>query len=231
MGIVEPKDEPAEAEDAVLFNRAVQMAGGAMYAAMSDRWKTAMRLVQRIGDDLGGEALTIAMLAWADAYTEHATDGDPDCARPKHMTMINSETGAMQTIEDSAAPAHIKWAAKWVHARSSMDHDRCQQLLKEMPTDELETGQYIGAVLRCCADTINGLPRGFARMGQDRMPDVDTLLQLRRDLWTLADIAAKYGVSPNDVYLALRTAGRRTTHHYGDGCPEHPRDPAEDGQQ
>lgn len=149
-------------------SKPLRLAGAALYWALSRDLRKAGRYVKRLSDEVGGEGIMLALCAWADAFADHATDGDPN-GRPKAMTMINAATGQAETIEESEAPADVKWAARWVHARASQDHDLCDQLLDELPRDDAKAvGDHVIAVLDCVAETMNGLPRGYARMGQRR---------------------------------------------------------------
>lgn len=62
--------------------------------------------------------------------------------------------------------AATRWAGQLVAARAAMDEPKFMGLIDELPEDGFEIGAYVGAVLSSVAMTINGLPRGFARMGQ-----------------------------------------------------------------
>jgi hypothetical protein len=48
-----------------------------------------------------------------------------------------------------------------------MDEQEWQQLIGDLPVDGFELARYVCAVVECVALTINGLPRGYARMGRE----------------------------------------------------------------
>jgi hypothetical protein len=146
-------------------SKPVRLAAAAFQAALADKVDTASNCIQRINDECGGEGTYVALMAWIDAYADHATDGQP--ARGKsRIAFIREDTGQLDREDSDRVPAEIHWAGRLIAARASLDETRFNDLIKEMPTDGAEIGQYVGAVLLTITRTINGLPRGFARMGR-----------------------------------------------------------------
>lgn len=146
-------------------SKPIRLAHAALEAALADDHERAAAAVGRINKECGGEGLYVALMAWCDAYHEHATDGKAG-GRPSAMRAIRVDTGELQATTDPALPARVAWSAALAEARIRSDKDRFDELVAELPDNGFERGEYIGQVLDSVALTINGLPRGFARMGQ-----------------------------------------------------------------
>lgn len=146
-------------------SKPVRLASTAFDAALAGAWPKAARAIVRINDECGGEGLGAALLAWIDAYVDHATDGAPTRARPR-MAYINTETGALDREDSGSLPDEVRWAGQLIGARAAMDEQRYVELLAELPDEGFEIGERVLTVLRLVATTINGLPRGFATMGR-----------------------------------------------------------------
>ena len=142
----------------------VRLAGAAFQAALAGKWRSAERFVKRISDECGGEGMNTALLAWCDTMADHANGGLPPAKRV-NMALVNADTGQLDQLGTDAVPAKHQWAARLVAARAAMDHDAFAALIEELPQDALEMSRYIFAVLEGVAHTVNGLPRGYARMG------------------------------------------------------------------
>lgn len=145
-------------------SKPVRLAAAAFYAALANDPKKAVRYIQRISDECGGEGLNVALRGWIDTYADHATDGQPTRSRAR-VAYIQESTGQLDREDSERLPAEIRWAGQLVAARCALDQDRFNGLIDEMPRDGAEIGAYVLAVLLTVARTINGLPRGFARMG------------------------------------------------------------------
>lgn len=146
-------------------SKPVRLAAVAYQAALAEKWETARDAVVRISNECGGTGLRTALIAWCDTYQDHATDGGASHASPR-MSYINAATGELATEKPANMPDHVWWAGQLVAARAAMDHDRFQELIAAMPADGYAVGRYVFAVLQSVAFTVNGLPRGFARMGR-----------------------------------------------------------------
>lgn len=143
-------------------SKPVRLATAALRAALADDWPKASRAVQRLSDECGGQGLNQALCAWVDTYVAHARDGDMTPSRGRALA-INVDTGSTSR---EGMPPHIEWAMRVVETRAALDHAGYQACIRELPDDGAEIGKHVGAVLQCIAQTINGLPRGFALMGR-----------------------------------------------------------------
>jgi hypothetical protein len=146
-------------------SKPVRLATVAYHAALAGKWESAARAIKRISDECGGDAIVTALIAWCDAYVDHATDGRMDVAKAT-MNYINSDSGRLDGEDSDRLPERVRWAGRLVKARASMDEEEFRAALDAVPEDEGEWGSYVLAVLECVATTINGLPRGFGRMGR-----------------------------------------------------------------
>jgi hypothetical protein len=146
-------------------SKPVRLAGAAYHAALAGKWDAAGRSLQRISDECGGEGLSVALRAWCDTYADHATDGEP--GRPTvNINFIRTDTGQLDDQDSERVPPEHRWAGKLIRARAALDQEEWRKLIDELPRDGAEIGTYVFAVLRGVALTINGLPRGYARMGR-----------------------------------------------------------------
>lgn len=143
--------------------KSVRLASVAFHAAVASDWPKATRAVQRLSDECGGPGLYLALVAWCDAYSEHACDGESH-GRIGRMNWINAETGGLDGADSPRLPEPIRWAGNLVASRAALDEPRFNELINELPSDGLKRGEYFAAVLNTIVTTINGLPRGFARM-------------------------------------------------------------------
>jgi len=142
-------------------SKTVRLAGAAMHYAQAGKFEAAARYIQRISNECGGQGVEVALRAWIDTFVDHATDGD---RRPKRgrMGYVNAVDGQLETDDAARIPDRIKWAGRLVEARAALDEAQYRAALDQLPEDEFEVGEYVITVLEVCADTINGLPRGFA---------------------------------------------------------------------
>lgn len=152
--------------------RTLQLAREALVAALSRDLLKAGNCIQYIHDDHGVPGIWLALMYWCDAYALYATDGDPGVSNPAPIRVFDVNTGAMadpRHDHQDEIPRQVKWATALIEARCAMDQGRFTGLMHELPRGEPAVcGQYVAQVLDCVALTINGLPRGFARMGQGR---------------------------------------------------------------
>ena len=151
-------------------SKPIRLASVAWHAALDRKWQRAADAIKRISDECGGEGLATALMAWSDAYTEHATEGRDHRVMPR-INFINGQTGQLDDQESDRIPARIRWAGQLIAARAGMDEPRFSALLEELPEDGLEIGRYVLAVLEMTSESVNGLPRGFARMGRGGTPN------------------------------------------------------------
>jgi hypothetical protein len=142
-------------------SKPVRLAHAALQAAFGEKYDAMNRYLARISQECGGEGITVALMTWCDAFHAHATDGDLRPAKVR-LSMIQSDTGAVATGEDLPEPA--VWAKRLIAARLAMDEQAWSDAIDDVPPDQV--GQYVWGVLHVVATTINGLPRGYARMGR-----------------------------------------------------------------
>lgn len=147
---------------ALEHSKPVRMAHAALHHALADDWPKVRRVMERLSDECKGEGVFLALCAWIDAYVQHSTGGEAG-RKPREIVTINAETGSLST---EGMPPEVAWAARAIHARSALDHDAFDASLEELPEDPAGVGLYVGAVLRCVALTINGLPSGYANLGR-----------------------------------------------------------------
>lgn len=146
--------------------RAIELASKAFLYALKDRWSQAGRTVQQLGDEHPEQGVAIALMAWADTFFDHATDGaDMRVQFRRSPGFINARTGTLS--ESGVVPARLRWAGEVITARVAMDEQRFRRVVAELPDDPAECGSFVLAVLETCVQTINGLPRGYLLMGQD----------------------------------------------------------------
>ena len=148
-------------------SKPVRLAHAALRAGLARDVDKGCRYIERIAVECGGQGLTLALMTWADAYIEHATDGADDPQRVKigRMAWIRKDTGQLDRAGSDRLPPEIEWAGRLIEARAALDEELFNTLVRQAPTAAAGLGLHIGAVLDCVAETINGLPRGFARMG------------------------------------------------------------------
>lgn len=148
----------------VSHSKPARLAAAALAAAQADKTNTAAGYIKRISDECGGEGLEVALRTWCDATVDHATDGDRAAGRP-NISFVNAKTGELDNAASDRVPPSIRWAGRLIAARAALDLDAYRALLDELPEDGAEIGTYFLAVVNVVATTINGLPRGYARMG------------------------------------------------------------------
>lgn len=146
-------------------SKPVRLASAAYQAALAGKLEVAGRYLQRISDECGGEGLEVALRAWIDTYADHATDGQPARSQAR-MAFIQESTGQLDREDSDRLPPEIRWAGQIVTARTALDRERYDQLIDELPDDGAAIGNYVFTLLQTIARTVNGLPRGFARMGE-----------------------------------------------------------------
>jgi hypothetical protein len=83
------------------------------------------------------------------------------------VAVVDVESGRLDGMGSDATPATVRWAARLIQARAAMDEAAFNSCLADLPDDGVERANHIWAVLQSVAVTINGLPRGFARMGKE----------------------------------------------------------------
>jgi hypothetical protein len=146
----------------------VRLAQAAFSDALASRWDSAVRHVRRLSDECGGEGVVVAMMAWCDTYVDHATDGQAShaaAAARVNVAYVNTYSGRLDQQGSPDVPGPVQWAGRMLAARAAMDEAAWTAMMDELPPDGHVVGQHVLALLRAVARTVNGLPRGYARMG------------------------------------------------------------------
>lgn len=148
-------------------SKPVRLASTALHLAMSREYDRAAYYVQRISDECGGEGLGTALVSWCDTFADHATGGLTDKMIVCRANAMEMSTGRMSDPRtDESVPDSVAWTAAMIQARANLDMDWWDDLLGQLPDDPHQRGEYVLRLLHVVADTMNGLPRGYARMGQ-----------------------------------------------------------------
>ena len=146
-------------------SKPVRLAAAALQAALADNWPAAGRYVKRIDDECRDGGIGVALMAWCDTLTDHATDGQiEDEGQRVNIAFGNSSTGELGKVGD--VPTAIGWAGRLAQARTAMDEAAWVSLIGELPEDGFAVAEHVMAVLNIVATTVNGLPRGYALMGR-----------------------------------------------------------------
>lgn len=148
-------------------SKPVRLAAAAWQYALADKYESAGRMVKRISDECGGEGLAVALRGWCDTYADHARDGAEDI-RPSQVNFIRTDTGQLDREDSERVPDDVRWAGQLIAARAELNQERWSELLAALPDDGAAIGRHVIRVLEMTAGTVNGLPRGFARMGRPR---------------------------------------------------------------
>lgn len=136
--------------------------------ALKRKYEDASRTVEQIYKMGGATGLQIALLLWADTYIDHAVDGADGNAPivASDMAFVRTGPGQAETLGPQPpdwVPEEFRWAGQLFAARAAMDRTQWNELVASVPSGD--EGKYVFAVLNALASTVNGLPRGYARMG------------------------------------------------------------------
>ncbi|HEV2927568.1 MAG TPA: hypothetical protein VGW74_02665 [Propionibacteriaceae bacterium] len=143
----------------------IRLAANAFHAALAQKWDAAQRALQRINDECGPEGLADALIALCDTLAAHATGGDTPSQRVR-ISFMDGNTGRLDEPGSPQVPAEVQWAGRLIAARAEMDEDKFRAVLNELPHDGAAVGRHVWSLLQLVAWQVNGLPRGYARMGQ-----------------------------------------------------------------
>lgn len=135
--------------------KALYLAHCAIIAEMGDARDTAVKALQRIGDECGPDAVDLAMRVWIDTLA-HRT-GHP-IGQPVKLEFLNVEDGVPDvetTTADAVTRPEVVWAARLSAARIALDHDTYRALINALPDDPATVGRHVFAVLEGCALTMS----------------------------------------------------------------------------
>lgn len=137
--------------------RGIRLAADALHAAMQGDRERAGTAIVAINDELGGEGLTLAIVAWSDtlvAQYRKAT-GTPDDA-PVRLAWQEADTGDISVTGNDVSP-EARWAGQVIAARAALDKAGFNLLLRNLPRDGWAIGGYISALLDSVALTLRRL--------------------------------------------------------------------------
>ncbi|GHE32071.1 hypothetical protein GCM10017673_38570 [Streptosporangium violaceochromogenes] len=110
--------------------KAMELATVALHAAMAGDTGRAVKAMQAISDETGGEGLMDAILAWCDTLIGH-TPGI-EVGKPVALTWMEAETRRINTGPDEVRPTAV-WAARLIAARAADDADTFHALMESVP--------------------------------------------------------------------------------------------------
>lgn len=145
--------------DSTAYQQGVALAGAALVGAVQDDWPAVEVALTRIGLELGGEGMYLALLAWCDALVleyQRAgihTEGDTRVARPLWM---EASTGRLDS-DASAVPRAVRWAGQLITARTALDQPAYDALISALPEDPADLSEHINTLLSMVANTIHTL--------------------------------------------------------------------------
>jgi hypothetical protein len=156
--------------DGLAHSKAFRLAAVAYHAALASRPRAAVAALKRISDECGGEGLAIGLAAWCDTYIDHATDGAMTVGGV-NLAYIRTDTGQLDRQGSDRVPPEVQWAGQLLTSRIARDEQRWRETIAELPEDGRLVCEYVYALLKVVAATVNGLPRGYVLMG--RLPAGD----------------------------------------------------------
>jgi len=144
-------------------SKPVRLAAQVLHAALDEEWPKAERALRRLQAECDSGGLGLALVAWCDAFAEHATGGPPEFGKVR-MAPWNVDTGSV----GGEVREPVRWAIALITARAQGDReafvaglDRLNQI-----EDGFERGRWVSELIQSVALTIRSLPRGYGRMGR-----------------------------------------------------------------
>lgn len=137
--------------------RGIQLAAEALHAAMQDDPQRAKNAIVTLNDELGGEGLTLAIVAWCDTLTGQyrKVTGTPDDA-PVRFAWQDADTGDI-SVTGNDLSAEVRWAGQVIRTRAALDKAGFNLALKNLPHDGWAIGGYISALLDSVSMTLRRL--------------------------------------------------------------------------
>ena len=145
--------------EAAFRNRAMELSTLALHSAQLNDWERSGAAVATLNDELGGEGIMFAIVAWCDTLIMRQQQvlghKKGDLARP---AWLNADTGDLALNADDVPPP-VRWAGRLVAARAAMDHDVWQALVDSTPDTPGATTEHVSVLLTSIATTLNALSR------------------------------------------------------------------------
>ena len=110
--------------------RAMELAAVAMHAATAGDTGRAMKAMQTISDETGGEGLMDAILGWCDTLI--ANTPGIEVGKPVAIAWMEAETRRINTCPDEVRPTAV-WAARLIAARAANDEATFHALMESVP--------------------------------------------------------------------------------------------------
>lgn len=129
-----------------------------------DRLADAVVIVQGLFDDYRWGGIQVALGAWAAAYRDHLTAGDPPGVIAATVVHVRYRGDEAQVVAPGQVSGATVWAGALLSAYSTADLGAWRRLLGQAPADGWERGAYVGAVLESVAEAMRRFPRGVGRM-------------------------------------------------------------------
>lgn len=138
-------------------DRGIRYATQALHAAMQDDPARAQAAILAINDELGGQGLTLAIVAWCDTLVGQyrKVTGTPDDT-PVRLAWQEADTGDISATGNDV-PAETRWAGQVIAARAALDKAGFNALLAGLPRDGWAIGGYISALLSSVSMTLRRL--------------------------------------------------------------------------
>lgn len=139
-----------------IADRARWLASAAMTAYMGDAEETAVKAVQRIGDECGPEGVELAMRGWIDTMAGRL--GYQPGAQAVAIKFCglddDGEPDGSAVTADAVERREVVWAGRLMAARVALDQGAYIALLDALPDDPSEVGRHVAAVLEMCSLTM-----------------------------------------------------------------------------
>lgn len=129
----------------------VHHAARALQAGMAENWPAAVSEIHALNAAAGPAGLIQAMAAWIDTALQEA--GITEYGGPWALAWQSHETGRITGNADEMRPA-VRWAGRLFAARAADDQDMFDALIRAIPQNPDDTGEYIVAVLQSAVLTI-----------------------------------------------------------------------------
>lgn len=142
--------------------RGIQLAAEALRAAMRQDTERAKNAVKTLSDELGGEGVTLAIVAWSDTLVDQCrkASGTKEGA-PFRLAWQEAETGDISVTGNDLSP-ETRWAGQVITARAALDRAGFNALMRNLPDDGWAVGGYVSALLSSVAMTLRQMTAGAA---------------------------------------------------------------------
>lgn len=123
--------------------RALRLASDALRCAVAGDRERAFRVVERIGDECGGEGLALAMVGWSDTLIARVPNLT---GKPVRLAFMQADSGRVDENADDV-PAEVRWSGRLLAARAADDRQTWNALIDALPEDGEQVGHHVGCFL------------------------------------------------------------------------------------